>query len=81
MGADNKLHFDLSQIVGPSSVVTINDGDWHSVGVIYTGGAVQLYVDGETSGASQSLSPNIILGDQQIGSDNFGNRKWVHRKQ
>ncbi len=77
MGADDNLHFDLSQTFGPSSSVTINDGNWHSVGVIYTGGAAQLYVDGGTSGASQSLSPNIILGDQQIGSDKFGNRKWI----
>lgn len=66
-GYDNKLHFDLRNTAGPSSEVAINDGTWHQVGVVNSGGSIQLYVDGSTSGSAQSMSPEIVDGDACIG--------------
>ena len=66
----NKLEFDLSNVAGPSSAATITDGNWHLVGVVNSGGTVQLYVDGSASGSSVSMSPNITaLNGSFIGRD------------
>lgn len=66
-GYDNKLHFDLRNIPGPFSEVTINDGAWRHVGVVNSASSIQLYVDGTPSGSPQSMSPNIADGDAYIG--------------
>lgn len=58
--------FDLRASSGPVSTALINDGDWHSVGVVHSAGTVQLYVDGVADG-SALMSPNIVAGDAAIG--------------
>jgi len=66
---NGKLKFDLRNFGGPTSSVAINDGNWKHVGVVNNGGTIQLYVNGVASGPSQSMSPNIKTGSQQIGCD------------
>ena len=69
MQDDGQLRFDLRAHGGPVSGVTINDGRWHSVGVVHASGTVQLYVDGDATGSPVAMSPAIVDGDGQIGAD------------
>jgi hypothetical protein len=70
MGTDNKLHSDLSNVAGPVSSSTINDGKWHCVAITDSAGIFQLYSDGTATGTPVSMSsPNITAGAQNIGED------------
>jgi hypothetical protein len=60
---DNKLHVDVTNVVGTLSAATVTDGAWHHVGMVNTVGTFQLYIDGVASGSTASLSPNIVTGN------------------
>jgi len=65
-----QLRFDLSNTQGPTSTVTggVADGVWHHVAVTSTSGLIQLYVDGETTGPTQSMSPNFTVTNAALGN-------------
>lgn len=67
MQGDGYLRFNLRASQGPVSDETVNDGRWHSVGVVHEAGIVQLYVDGVASGSPVSMQPDIQNGDGYIG--------------
>lgn len=58
----NQVEFDLVNVGGPTSAVTVNDGGWHFVGAVNNAGSVQIYVDGVASGSAVAMSPNITAG-------------------
>jgi len=64
VNSNNKIQMDLSNAGGPSSSLTVTDGNWHYVGVVNNSGTIQIYVDGLASGSSASMSPNISAGSQ-----------------
>ncbi len=72
VGTDNKVHTDLSGIAGPSSSGTVNDGNYHLVGVVNNAGTFQIYVDGAASGSTSSLSPNLVSDYKEIGGPGQG---------
>jgi len=65
-----QLRFDLSNTQGPTSTVSggVADGLWHHVAVTSTSGLIQLYVDGETTGPTQSMTPNFTVTNASLGS-------------
>lgn len=65
-----QLRFDLANTQGPTSTVTggIADGVWHHVAVTNSSGLIQLYVDGETTGPTQTMSPNFTLSTVALGN-------------
>jgi len=65
----NEVAFDLSGAGGPHSTAVVNNGAWHLVGMTNVGGTIQIYVDGQPSGSSQVMSPNIQSGPSLIGED------------
>ena len=70
INTSNHLEFDLSFTVGPAGSVNIADGNWHLVGVVNTGGSMQLYTDGSADGSAVGMSPNITTGgSKEIGAD------------
>ena len=78
INTSNKLAFDLAYNGGPESPVVITDNQWHFVLVTNTSGLMQLYLDGNISGTSLMMSPNINGNNKSIGanitnsgSDNF----------
>lgn len=62
INASNQVAFDLANTAGPTSTTTVNDGQWHFVGVVNNAGSVQIYVDGAASGSAVAMSPNIVSG-------------------
>ena len=69
VNSSNLLAFDLSNVGGPTSAATISE-TWTHVGVINSGGSVQLYVNGTVSGSPVSMSPTINnTYPGQIGGD------------
>lgn len=75
VNASNQVAFDLANTAGPSSTATVNDGQWHFVGVVNNAGSVQIYVDGAASGSPVAMSPNIVSGavTAAIGGPTGGN--------
>jgi hypothetical protein len=75
IGSDNLLHFDLSYTPGATSTDIVGDDKWHFVGITNKAGKIQLYIDGQQSGVTKSMSPDILTGGAAIGSsiihDNF----------
>lgn len=71
-GTDNKLHFDLRNYAGVQSSSVINSGEWVYVGVVNTGGAMQLWINGSQNGSPNGMNPNIQAGDQTIGASEGG---------
>ena len=69
LNTNNKLQFDLTDSSGPISSKTINHGEWRYVGVVNTGGNIQLYVDGVADGSPFRMSPNITPFYQAIGAE------------
>jgi multidrug efflux pump subunit AcrA (membrane-fusion protein) len=65
----NKVEFDLVNVAGAASSVTVTDNAFHLVGIINTAGSIQIYVDGVASGSPVSMSPNISSGNARIGRD------------
>ena len=68
VNTNNNLEFDLSLTAGPISTENIGDSSWHFVGVTNNAGSIQIYVDGISSGASQTMSPNITNQGATIGT-------------
>jgi hypothetical protein len=70
INTSNHLEFDLPFTVGPAGSVNIADGNWHLVGVVNTGGSMQLYTNGSADGSAVGMSPNITTGgSKEIGTD------------
>lgn len=57
--ASNTLEYDQTNIGGPVGAKNIADGNWHFVGVVNTGGSIQLWTDGATDGSAGTMSPNF----------------------
>jgi PKD repeat protein len=73
------LSFDLASAEGPQSPVFIADNSWHFVAVTCNNGIIQLYLNGNTTGTSQQMSPNINGTNKAIGSNivNSGNLNFI----
>ncbi len=61
------LHFDVTNQVGPVSTISVNDGVWHYVGVVFNGATAEIYVDGVSASPSVAMLPNIQPGVSRIG--------------
>ena len=60
---------DLHSVGGiAESAVGVADGNWHHVGLIFSSGHFQLYVDGNASGISVAASPNLGFGGGSYGT-------------
>jgi hypothetical protein len=64
----NQIESDLAYSYGPTSAVTVTDGNWHFVCVVNNDNVFQIYIDGAASGNSQAMSPNISSGSVHIGT-------------
>lgn len=67
IGDTGLLEFDFFGGTGPASTTKVADGAWHHVGVTYSAGTVQLYVDGAADG-SQSGFSGIDIKDTLSGT-------------
>lgn len=72
VNSSNQVQLDLFGVGGPTSAATVTDGNWHQVGVVYSGATMQLYIDGVRSGSAVSMSPNIGNGGGNIGVHSYG---------
>ena len=79
VNSSNQIGFDLTNVTGTNSNVTVTDNKWHHVLVTNTSGVVQIYIDAVASGASTSMTPNIqalngfTIGRHLVNSANFFN--------
>jgi len=72
--SDNKFYFQLPANGGRSSNSTVNDGNWHMVTLILTGGSTgKLFFDGSQAGSNFSAtSYNIETAFHRIGLSEGG---------
>lgn len=65
-----KIECDVAGAAGAVSSASVSTGTWYQIGVTFTGGNLQIYINGVADGAPAAMSPNISSIGQFVGSLN-----------